>query len=74
MKKDAIKVVKRNKRNEAEKTQNVVEAPEVNSDTQHGIVKAVKNWISERRENSHAEKVFSDEKILDWESISEDFK
>jgi hypothetical protein len=66
MNKDAIKVVKGNKKDAAEKTQAVANAPKVESDTQLTMVKAVKNWISERRENSRVEKVFSDDKILIW--------
>jgi hypothetical protein len=66
MNKVAIKVVKRNKREAAEKTQAVPAVPNVESDTQLTIVIAVKNWISERCENRRAEKVFSDDKILGW--------
>jgi hypothetical protein len=58
MNKNAIKVVKRDRKDEAEKTEAVVENPKAASDTRRGIVNAVKNWISERRENSLAEKVF----------------
>jgi hypothetical protein len=65
MKKDAIKVVKRNKKDAAEKNQAAVaDAPEVASDTRLTMVKTIKDWISERRETSRAEKVFSDDKIL----------
>jgi hypothetical protein len=64
MKKDAIKILKRN--SEAEKTQSAADAPKVESETQRTIVNAVKDWISERRENSRAEKDFSDDEILRW--------
>ncbi|HEX8735644.1 MAG TPA: hypothetical protein VF721_10000 [Pyrinomonadaceae bacterium] len=74
MNKDAIKIVKRNKKDEPKKTEAAVETPKDESDAQHGIVNTVKNWISERRENSRSEKVYSDEKILDWESMPENFK
>jgi len=30
--------------------------------------KAVKNWISERRENSKAEEVYSNRQLFDWDS------
>jgi len=61
MNKDAIKVIKGNKKDAAEKTQVVENAPKVESDTQLRIVKVVKNWISGRCENNRAKKVFSDE-------------
>jgi len=32
------------------------------------IKKAVKNWISERRENSKAEEVYSNRQLFDWDS------
>ncbi|HLM03468.1 MAG TPA: hypothetical protein VK400_20610 [Pyrinomonadaceae bacterium] len=71
MNKDAIKIVKRNKKDAAEKTGAVVETPKVETHTQRGIFNAVRNWIFERRENSRAEKVFSDDKISSWETMSE---
>lgn len=30
--------------------------------------KVVKNWISERRENSKAEEVYSNRQLFDWDS------
>jgi hypothetical protein len=30
--------------------------------------KAVKNWISERRENSKAEEVYSNRQLFDWDT------
>jgi hypothetical protein len=66
MKKDSIKVVKRNKKDAAEKTQAVADASEVESVAQSRIVNVIKDWISERRETRRAEKIFSDGKILEW--------
>ena len=57
MNKDAIKIVKRKKRDAAGKTEAEVETPKAASDTRRGIVNIVKHRISERRENSLAEKV-----------------
>jgi hypothetical protein len=74
MKKDAIKIIKRNKIGEAEKTEAAPATPNSAGVTQHGTINAVKIWISERRENSRAEKAFSDSKILSWESMSENLK
>ena len=73
MNKDAIKVVKRNKKDGAKKLKAVVNAPEVESDNQLKIVNVINNWISERRENSRVEKVFSDNKILGWKIMSKNF-
>jgi hypothetical protein len=66
MKKDSIKVVKRNKKDAAEKTQAAAVASEVESGAQGRIVNVIKDWISERRETSRAEKIFSDDKISEW--------
>ena len=73
MNKDAIKVVKRNKKDWA-KLKIVVNAPKVESDDPLKIANIVNDWISERRENSRVEKVFSDSKILGWEIMSNNFK
>jgi len=73
MNKDAIKVVKRNKKDGAKKLKAVVNVPEVESDNQLKIVNVINNWISERRENSRIEKVFSDNKILGWKIMSKNF-
>lgn len=73
MNKSTIKVLKRNKKDVAETTQVVVNAVKVESDIQLKIVNVVNNWISERRENSRVEKVFSDSKILAWKIMSKNF-
>lgn len=70
MNKDAIKIVKRNKKDGAKKTQVAVNASKVEGNIQLNIVDVVNKWISERRENSRAEKVFSDSKILGWKVMS----
>lgn len=73
MNKDAIKIVKRNKKDEAQGTPVAAGALKVEKDDRHKMANLVKNWISERRENSRAEKVFSDGKILGWKIMSENF-
>lgn len=73
MKKDVIKIVKRNKTDEAQKTPVAADALKVERDDPLKMANLVKNWISERRENSRAEKVFSDGKILGWKIMSENF-
>ncbi len=67
MKKDAIKVVKRG----AQRAPVVVPASKIERNNQLKMVHMVDKWISERRENSQAEKVFSDSKILGWKITSE---
>ena len=73
MNKDTIKVVKRNKKDGTEKPQVVINALKVESDIQLNIINVVNDWISERRENSRVEKVFSDSKILGWKIMSKNF-
>lgn len=73
MNKDAIKLVKQNKKDGAKKLKAVVNAPKVETDNQLKIVNVINSWISERRENSRAEKVFSDNKILGWKIMSKNF-
>ena len=73
MNKDAIKVVKLNKKDGTKKTQAILNASKVESEIQLNIVNVVNKWISERRENSRVEKVFSDSKILGWKIMSKNF-
>lgn len=73
MNKDAIKVVKLNKKDGAKKPQAILNASKVESEIQLNIVNVVNKWISERRENSRVEKVFSDSKILGWKIMSKNF-
>lgn len=74
MNKEVIKVIKRNKKEGAQKEPVVVSASKVEKDDQHKMTNVVNNWISERRENSKAERVFSDDKISSWKIMSENFK
>jgi hypothetical protein len=64
--KNVIKVIKRNGKAAAGKPRVSVTAVKVQSDIQLDITNAVSGWISERRENSRIEKLFSDDKILTW--------
>ena len=36
------------------------------ADEKRDMTKAVKNWISERRENSKAEEIYSNSQLFDW--------
>jgi hypothetical protein len=58
MNKNAIKIVKRHKKEDAKKTGAAPETAKAGGDTRRRIVNAVKNWISEHRESSLAEKIF----------------
>jgi hypothetical protein len=69
MNKNPIKVVKSNKKSEAEKTQPEIISSTVEKDAQIEMIDVINNWISERRENSRLEKTFSDDKILGWKLI-----
>lgn len=73
MNKDKIKVVKRNIKDGGEKPQVVFKTPKVESDTPLKIANVVNNWISERRENKRAEKVYSDSRISAWKVMSGNF-
>jgi hypothetical protein len=73
MNKDAIKIVKRNKKDGADEVPAVVDALKVEKDDQHKMANLVNNWISERRENSRAEKLFSDGELSGWKIVSENF-
>ncbi len=73
MNKDAIKVVKLNKK-DGEKNKQIVDIPtKVASSDQHEIINVVNSWISERRETSRVEKVFSDSNITSWKNMLKKF-
>lgn len=40
------------------------------ADEKRDMTKAVKNWISERRENSKAEEIYSNSQLFDWDAES----
>jgi hypothetical protein len=73
MNKDAIKIVKRNEKDGTQKEPVAVNALKVEKDDKHKMANMVKNWISERRENSRAEKLFSDGELSGWKTMSENF-
>lgn len=50
------------------------DVPSVEREARLSTVNIVEIWISERRENSRLEKVFSDDKISNWKTIPEDFE
>lgn len=74
MSKNAIKVIKRNKKAVMENDPALGDVPSVEREARLSTVNIVEIWISERRENSRLEKVFSDDKISNWKTIPEDFE
>jgi len=44
-------------------------APETPADPERGMTNAVKNWISERRENSLAEKDSTGRQVFAWQQL-----
>lgn len=66
IKKTAIKVIKRIKNGEVKVIKIVVIKSE--NKIRHKIGTVVNNWISERRENSQIERLFSENNILAWQN------
>ena len=66
MNKVAVKVVKQNKIDGLTNPKAAGSPPKVETDIRRKMVGVVNNWISERRENRRAEKVFSDGRISAW--------
>ena len=70
MKKTGIKIIKRiNAAASRTKVEAVVEKTVDESRLQLG--KIVQNWISERRENSRLERIFTDNRIVAWKALPE---
>ena len=67
MRKDEIKVIKRIKISETEQTKATTNLPKSEDKIRHKVSNVVKDWISERRENSRIEKIFSESNILAWQ-------
>lgn len=65
MRKDEIKVIKRIKNEEVKETKAVL--PKSENNIRHNIGSVVNDWISERRENSRIERLFSESNILAWQ-------
>jgi hypothetical protein len=72
MKKRTIKVVKRDQENA--QPEPILSAEEIlvqqqkdAADEDRDMTKAVKNWISERRENSQVEESYSNSLLLGWD-------
>ena len=74
MSKLTVKILKRNKKGGVKKAQVKAMSAKAESDIQPNLVSVINKWISERRENSRVEKIFSDNKILAWKIASKDFK
>lgn len=66
IKKATIKVIKRIKNGEVKVIKIVVIKSE--NKIRHKIGTVVNNWISERRENSQIERLFSENNILAWQN------
>ena len=64
MRKVEIKVIKQNNIEGVEETKIVL--PKSENKIRHKISNVVKDWVSERRENSRIEKLFSESNILAW--------
>lgn len=69
MNKTTIKVIKRNTKAGEGKSQIPADTLKAESDSRREMGNTVNGWISAQRENSRAEKVFSDNKILAWKII-----
>lgn len=67
MGKDEIKVIKRIKIDEAQRTKAETTLVKSERNIRHQLGNVVKDWISERRENSRMEKLFSESNILNWQ-------
>ena len=70
MRKDEIKVIKRINTEEVTQTKILINLPKSENNIRHKLGNVVKDWISERRENSRIEKLFSDSNILDWQILT----
>ncbi|MGH7783928.1 MAG: hypothetical protein ACREO5_08850 [Candidatus Binatia bacterium] len=72
MTKRIIKIIKRDaeeQRPPAPTTEEIlVQQQKDDADEKRDMTKAVKNWISERRENSKAEEIHSNSQLFDWDS------
>ncbi|MBK8147402.1 MAG: hypothetical protein IPK58_04115 [Acidobacteria bacterium] len=64
-----IKVIKRNPPSGDAKAQAAVGARKTEKLSQKEVGSIVSSWISERRENSRIERVFSDDKISSWKKL-----
>jgi hypothetical protein len=66
MRKDGIKIIKRINIGIVEKVKSPHEVKRIECEIRINQVKVVKEWVSERNENSRIEKLFSDNNILNW--------
>lgn len=67
MRKDGIKIIKRiNIGRVAEKIKTPANIIKIESEIRLKVIKVVKDWITERHENSRIEKLFSENNILNW--------
>jgi hypothetical protein len=66
MKIRAIKVIKRNKKDEAENIQAVVQPLKSEGAAREKVVNTLNNWIAEWRENDGVERVNFNNKLLEW--------
>jgi hypothetical protein len=66
MKTGVIKVIKRNKKVEAENTQDVAKPLKSDGNANEKVVNTLNNWIAERRENDCTVRVNFNNKLLEW--------
>lgn len=72
MPKQVIRIVKRKHAAAAVAGEPVAAEPKrTDVGDRRDMTDTVKNWILERRENSQAEKVFSDGRIFAWNSVAD---
>jgi hypothetical protein len=68
MKIRAIKVIKRNKKVQTENSQVVVIPLKSEGAAREKVVNTLNGWIAEWRENDRAERVDSNNKLLEWKT------
>lgn len=66
MRKNQVRVIKGINNGLTEQIKTEAHLPKNESDIRFKLGNVVKNWISERRENSRIEKLFSESNILAW--------
>lgn len=72
MTKRPIKIIKREAAEASPKSptpdQILMQQQKDEVEDERDMKKAVKNWISERRENSRAEEIYSNRQLFDWDT------
>ncbi len=66
MRKDRIKVIKRLNLGEFQKAKTPINVIKLESDVRTKLDNVIKDWVTERQENSRIEKLLSESNILAW--------